>query len=473
MFAPQCPACAHRPAPHSSTAPGAIAACPSCFRPVADAPLDVAAETPAPPVRVWEPAAVRAGAAVAVVAEDINLDMDPVPLERAVPSLERELPPERTGPPTARPPRGPTSRRPFDGDAGRVILNPTGLFAVDLAAELSATLSLRMAPPPEPVSDRQLTMAAWLTGVAVAGVLWLVAVLTAPGLFPFVALVGAAMVAFGCLWRAYLAGRGGNPTAGLVTLLPPVAAVRLFAPTPTHGLRPLRFVLAGAVFLGLFVLGPAVRSVVEGAIGTRIDDIPLDGPTAESRLRKAIAAKRHDEIVSELRQLPRPDGVTADERTGIVRELVALTGAERGELRAAALTALADWSPTEAKAAARAGLVSTDGDERRAACRVADRVLGTEAAAGLAACLTDREDRPDAKAALIRLGAVAEESVLPLLASDREPVALVACEVLERVGGPNAVAALRGLAETTKSRAVRQDASQAAEAIGERLRRPR
>ena len=98
-------------------------------------------------------------------------------------------------------------------------------------------------------------------------------------------------------------------------------------------------------------------------------------------------------------------------------------------------------------------------------------MLGEESAALLAACLADRNDRAEAKAALIRLGAVAESAVLPLLKSDREPVLLVVCEVLERVGGAKAAALLTELAEATKSRAVRQEASQAAEAVAERARK--
>jgi len=374
---------------------------------------------------------------------------------------------------TARPDSDPTSRRSFtDTDGGRVILNPTGQFAVDIAAELSCAISMRMAPPPEPASDRQLTMAAWLAGSGVAAGLWLAGVATAPALFPFVALVGAAMIAFGLLWRAYLAGRRDGPSAGLATLLPPVAVVRLFVPTPTHGLRPLRFVLAGGVFLGLFVLGPAVRAVFEGEFGSRVAELPNSHVnTSAGRFQKAVAAEKFDDALVELRQLPGPDGVAPDERAGTRRGLIALTTAARPELRIAALTALAEWSPADAKDATRAALTAADRDERRAACRVADRVLGADAAPLLAACLTDYEVRADAKAALTRLGTAAEPAVLPLLSSPREPVVLVACEVLEKLGGAKALAALTELASATRSRAVRQEASHVAETIGERLRK--
>lgn len=468
MFAYPCPSCAQRLiAPPDRV--GQQTVCPKCLRPLTvPAPdavgIDTLSATVATPLPVatWESVAVTE--AVAVGAAVGEIDFGPtVALEVApLPDLR-----------TARPNSGPTSRKSLaDAECGRVILNPTGLFAVDIAAELSAAISMRMAPPPEPLSDRQLTLAAWLAGTAVAGLLWLIAVVTAPDLFPFVALLGGSMVAFGWLWRAYLAGRSGHPASGLVTLLPPVAAVRLFVPTPAHGLRPLRFVLAGAVFLGLFVLGPAVRSVFEGEFGARVDDFPLSvSTTPAARLQKAVAGKKFDDALAELRTLPRPNGVADADRPGTLRDLIALTTADRADLRTAALTALADWSATDAKPAVRAGLTATDTEERLAACKVADRVLGEESAALLAACLADRNDRAEAKAALIRLVAVAESAVLPLLKSDREPVLLAACEVLERVGGAKAAAALTELAEATKSRAVRQEASQAAEAVAERVRK--
>ena len=494
MFAYPCPTCAQRlTAPHDRIGePTSCAACQGVFTiPSPDAvgidTLTGVTVTPLPASagdsvlvvatalasfgRHFRPLPASAGESVLVAdhagtaeAEYESAFEPAVPLWVAEPEIR-----------TARPDSDPTSRRSFaDTDSGRVILNPTGQYAVDIAAELSAVLTMRMPPPPEPMSDRQLTMAAWLTGSAAAAGLWLAGVATAPGLFPFVALVGAAMIAFGLLWRAYLAGRRDGPSVGLMTLLPPVAAVRLFVPTPTHGLRPLRFVLAGGVFLGLFVLGPAVRAVFEGEFGSRIAELPSSHATTPAgRFQKAVEAEKYDDALAELRHLPGPDGVAPNERTGTLRGVIALTTADRADLRTAALTALADWSPADAKEATRAALTAADRDERRAACRVSDRVLGADAAPRLAECLTDHEQRADAKAALLRLGVAAESAVLPLLNSAREPVALVACEVLEKVGGANSLAALTELAAATRSRAVRQEASQAAETVGERLRRGR
>lgn len=79
-----------------------------------------------------------------------------------------------------------------------------------------------------------------------------------------------------------------------------------------------------------------------------------------------------------------------------------------------------------------------------------------------------RDIRDAARKALITLGPAAEPAVLPLLRSDSESTVLAACEVLEQIGGPDARAALRTLADTTPVRAVRVQATEAIEAIGKR-----
>jgi hypothetical protein len=467
MFAYPCPSCAQRLLATPDRA-GEQSACPKCLHPLTVPSPD----SVAPDLSAVVLAAPLTETPLPAALQEVTLELAAVAVAEV--GEESEFEPPMSAPPpdfrTARAAAGPTSRRPLADDGGRVILNPTGLFAVDIAAELSAAISMRMAPPPEPGADRLVTLAAWLAGTAAAGLLWLTGVVTAPELFPFVALIGGAMVAFGYLWRAYLAGRQ-RPLNGLVTLLPPVALARLFAATPAHGLRPLRFALTGAVLLGLFVLGPAVRAAFEGEFGVRVEPATPEPFSPVANFRKAVAGKKHAEAVAELKRFPGKDAVPDDQKRGVIADLLALTTADRADVRAAALTVLAEFSPADGKAAVRAGLKSTDGDERAAACRVADRVFGADAAGDLAERLTDREDRPEAKAALIRLGAAAEAAVLPLLKSDREPVALVACEVLERIGGAKAEAELRALAETTKSRAVRQEATQAAETVAERVTR--
>ncbi len=156
------------------------------------------------------------------------------------------------------------TRRAANADSrGMVMLNPTGLFGVDMAAELSAALSMRMSPPPEPMIDRRLIVGAWAFGTFSAVALWLGGLFYNPECLPFVALLGGALLVFGLLWRAYLVGRDESPLRGALCLLPPFNVVRLFQKSDDNGHRPLRFAATGALVLGLFAASAPARSFVE------------------------------------------------------------------------------------------------------------------------------------------------------------------------------------------------------------------
>lgn len=127
---------------------------------------------------------------------------------------------------------------------------------------------------------------------------------------------------------------------------------------------------------------------------------------------------------------------------------------------------------------AGAGLVGLylSGDRTRT---MADEFLGTPEVRPATAELTPAEavallerkaDREAAKRALVKHGAAAERPLVEALGSKAEPVVLAACEVLEQVGGEDAAAALRTLADDpATTRAVRQEATAAAAAITARL----
>ena len=153
------------------------------------------------------------------------------------------------------------SRRPADD--GRVAFDPSALFAGDAVAQLSAAISMRMAPPPLPTTDRTYAVIGWVVGTLVGLGVWVLAVWQSATWLPYVALVGGGMAAFGLLWRAYLSGRGGAWASGLLTLLPPVCFVQLVRPVANVGLRPLWFVLSGAGLFGLFAVGGPVKKWVD------------------------------------------------------------------------------------------------------------------------------------------------------------------------------------------------------------------
>jgi hypothetical protein len=102
-----------------------------------------------------------------------------------------------------------------------------------------------------------------VVGTLVGLGVWVLGVWQAVNWLPYVALVGAAMAAFGVLWRAYLSGRNGSWVNGLITFLPPVCLVQLVRPVAGVGLRPLWFVLSGLGLFGLFIVGTPTKKWVD------------------------------------------------------------------------------------------------------------------------------------------------------------------------------------------------------------------
>jgi hypothetical protein len=268
----------------------------------------------------------------------------------------------------------PSSRglpKPHDG---RVMFDAAGLFGGDAVAQLSAAISMRMAPPPLPTTDRTYAVIGWVAGTLVGLGVWVLGVWQAGGWLPYVAVVGGSLAAFGLLWRAYLSGRGGSWAGGLLTLLPPVCLVQLVRPVDGYGLRPLWFVLSGLGLFGLYVVGQPVHRWVDDTFEAKKVEAPPAAPTAIDV--EAVAAK-----------------------------------------------------------------------------------LGSKA------------DREEGRKALVRAGVSAEPAVRKLLAAKADGTVLAACDVLSEIGTAETAAALRKLADQTPSRAVRIEATTAADAIDERLRK--
>lgn len=328
-----------------------------------------------------------------------------------------------------------TPRRPILGERkGHAVLNPTGLFQVDVAAELSAAISMRMAPPPEPALDRNVALAGWGMGLILGLGTWVMGVFHSPAWFPFVALVGATMIAFGFLWRAYLSGRGSGWAAGVATLLPPVCLVQLLRPIGQHGHRPLAFVMTGLVLGALFAGGPTVSAKVDSMIGMKTQSSEAVASTPISPAMKLRVAKNKVTALTDLTAKT----ATAEERTEMAGELTAMLKSDSAEARAAALTAMCEWAP---------------GGELEPALAMLDK----------------KADRDAAKKVLVKLGSSAETKLRELLASKSEPMVLTACEVLEQIGGEQSLDDLRKLADTASTRAVRVEAATAATTIAERL----
>ena len=281
MFAYPCPACHQRLLAPAGRG-GQRSICPKCLTPLTVptpeevaagpfAPVSVAAApTPAEdfspaidfvPNNSYDPSDSLAGPRVDADLETLSPvnTLPPVDLIAATEPV-LDLPPmelTRTPAPVlALAPAPPPAPRPAGREEGRVVFAPAGLFAGDVAAELSAAISLRMAPPPLPAADRTIPVVGWFAGTAVGAAAWSLGVWGSAAWLPYAALVGGGMVVFAVLWRAYLTGQRGW-AKGVAALLPPVCVLNLFRKAEGHGRKPLLFALTGAALCGLFAAGPA------------------------------------------------------------------------------------------------------------------------------------------------------------------------------------------------------------------------
>ena len=312
MFAYPCPSCRQRLlAPPSRVGQRSI--CPKCLHPLTvPAPEQVAAVGPfapsAPEPSLDEPYQPADRGMPVELALDTPIPMNTTPartgefgeLDRNVPITEPFLdlapavnatpteiepvalvvPPTVPKPaPAARPATRP-ARRTGEHD-GRVAFDPSALVAGDAVAQLSAAISMRMAPPPLPTTDRTYAVIGWVAGTLVGLGVWVLAVFQSASWLPYVALVGGAMVALGLLWRAYLSGRGGSWAGGLLTLLPPICLVQLVRPVAGAGLRPLWFVLSGAALLGLFAAGGPAKKWVDAKFEPAKVALPTVAPVGD------------------------------------------------------------------------------------------------------------------------------------------------------------------------------------------------
>jgi len=500
MFPYPCPSCDQRLLAPAERA-GQRTICPKCLRPLtipqfegngsedpktmvdpSEMPLPVMADTHTPfpgSIRMPNFAAVEVSCATAVAAapvelraayttDDLTFELPEVSTHSRGEVSESSQPrPTVTDTPAPNPARLPIrSRRATNPDAlGMVMLNPTGLFAVDRAAELSAAISMRMKPPPEHSADRRLIVGAWAFGTLAALALWLGGLFYNPECLPFVALVGGAMLAFGLLWRAYLISQDESVFKGVLCLLPPFNLLRLFQKSGDNGFRPLRFAASGAVALALFSTGASARSYVESRsvspgndTGFAINATKLQAASDKpDRLLKAIAeiAPAEVAVVS-----------TTEDKQATIAELQKLLKHERGAVRLAAIGALRTWSEADAK---QWVLSELRGRDRDTALAAAGQFADPDIVAALGKMLQTRECRYEAQRALIAIGKPAEASLMESLTTANDAAALSIIEVLVQIGGAKSLVALRRLAELSPSPIVKPEANAAADQLAGKL----
>jgi len=429
--------------------------------------------------------------------EDVDLslsDMRPI----SAPPMEAQTPAPKHRPvyagSSATPSRGmnvngssmaplPAMRRqqpmPLVRDRGLVSLEPTGLAAVDVAAELTAALTMRMKPPPDPPADLALTTGGWLLMCGAAAVAWMAGVFFQADALPFVAVIGALMVAFAYFWCAYLAGRN-NRRRGLLTLLPPVNLWRIAQPFGDNAYRPLRFALTGLLCLAMYWVGlPAragMRSIYNAFEFDRSATAAEPDPMHLS-IRKLVEEKKWDDVLTHLVNLTLPEyrnDIAEQDKPALTAELVRLTkplNCERSDVRMKSLACLLLWSPTDGREAMLTALTSGELFERRHAVSLAHHWPNDGTAIAVARRMIYRSEEADARAALLLLPPeVAETGLLPLLKSEDLILVLTVGELLEKIGGPRSVEALTALSRASINKASREELQRMAEAIETRLK---
>ena len=367
-----------------------------------------------------------------------------VPLQ---PEPEAPRPSEQKAPPPStivpRPPDPPRFSTPPHPKAGQ-----TRQSRAEVSARLVTALTTKMRPAPTATPGIIASTAGWLI-VTVAGLgLWAVSVATNPDGFGAVAGIGGIAAVAGGAWAAYTMAR-----------------------------RPLLFVASGVGLLVLAGIGPELRRAIvptEQRDTAAADPAPADVPGPVARLRTFAGRRTLDPLIGELEELSRPEvaaEIAPADRPAMARELSRLTTHERSAVRTAALAALMANDPASAEPHLLAALSSTDPGDRRAAIRIAPARPTPAVADAVAARFPVSDERPLARAALIRIGGpVAESAVLPLLKSDRQLVVIDAVEVLVAVGGPESLTALERLAATGPDLLIRAAVEDAVGKLAGRLR---
>ncbi len=266
---------------------------------------------------------------------------------------------------------------------GLIVFNPTDVEAANIAAQLTTVISMTMKPAPEPPSDLRMTTGLWITLTACGMALWLFCMMSDTEPLKYVALIGAAELLIGYLWVAIAFGNR-NTKKGFTTLFPPLWVYRAANPPYEPGYRPLRFVVAGAVLLSLYVIAPKVQPTVFAWIGFSDVAIPSPPEKPETPLIKLRTAELDGDTLGMKRQLAlfaKSESLIltpAEEKPAVIATLNRLVKGKRAEIRDDALRALAIWAKDDAKSAVMAAIAGGSDDERETAFELATSWNDTE-----------------------------------------------------------------------------------------------
>lgn len=352
---------------------------------------------------------------------------------------------------------------------------------MDIAVDLTSALATRMKPPPKPPRDLRLSTAVWIltTGLGVA--LLVASLISTNNFVPLVFAIGAAQALAGYAWVTALAFRR-DPQRGLACAIPPFTLWYL-TNWKYAMYRPLRFVLSGAALIGLALLAPRVQSQTRSWAGASDAHQPVVAPpeiASQSKLvqlRHYRDQRQYDPLIALLRKLAHTDSMYSEDaknRVDLVAELKLLGIHKDSGVRIESLAAYATWGGADARERCLEASRSQNGEERLMALRLLPRWKDEDVARRIAELIGRAgTETSAAQDAMITLGGpIAERATIPLLRKDDQGIRLTAIEILgnEKVGGAEAIAALKEVARTSPDPGTRQPAEAKALRIKERLR---
>jgi len=336
-----------------------------------------------------------------------------------------------------------------------------------------------MKPPATPRRDLRPSTAAWmlLTGLGVA--LLLFAVFNDPGYRWAALTAGAVQIVCGYAWIVRLTHLR-DPQRGLLCAIPPLTLFYL-AQHKYAKFRPLRFVATGAVLAGLAAAAPALHARARDLIGAgdQATALPPD-PSERSKLdqlRVYRERQAYGPLMQVLDLLAMTDpllSADAKDRAELSAELKSLCQHVDVWVKVRAMAAYARWDPDGARGVCLAAVRSEFPEEREWALKLLPQWKDADSARAVQSLIgpPGRVETNRARAALELIGGPpAEQATIALFnRADDQGTKLTALEILQRVGGREALSWLRSNAPAMDDTAVRTRAFTAAEVIEARLR---
>jgi hypothetical protein len=197
------------------------------------------------------------------------------------------------------------------------------------------------------------------------------------------------------------------------------------------------------------------------------------------KVREYKKQRAYDKLIDLMRDLSKTDAeksVDAKDRPELAEELKALCQHQDTGVKVAAMAAYARWGGDDARDICLKAIESTSQEERLMAIQLLPQWKNTDKAPLVSQAIASRIGRSGiesnrAEAALIEVGGESAElaSLGLLLRSEDQNTRLMVLSILEKVGGNEAIAALRSYADQSLDPAIKSKTLQTVEMIRKRI----